>query len=147
VLDLPVVDRFDATRTARVPAGGWAFAAAAPGADSAAALLRRHGVRVLRLEAGRAARPLDVETFRADSVVTAPRAFQGHRTVRLAGAWRRGPQALAAGDYLVPADQPLAALALVLLDPEADDGLVTWNVWDRALRPGADFPVLRVVVP
>jgi hypothetical protein len=40
---LPVYDRFEATRTARVPAGGWAFAADAAGAERAVALLQRHG--------------------------------------------------------------------------------------------------------
>jgi hypothetical protein len=66
-------------------------------------------------------------------------------------AWQarggRERRALSAGAFVVPARQPLAALALVLLDPETDDGLVTWNVWDRALRPGADFPVVRLAAP
>jgi hypothetical protein len=77
-------------------------------------------------------------------VVPAARPFQGHREVRLAGAWRAERRALAAGAYVVPAAQPLARLALVLLDPESDDGLATWNVWDAALRPGGDFPVVRL---
>ena len=141
VLDLPIADRFEATRLARVPAGGWAFDAGAPGADSAAALLARHGVRTARLAAGAT---VAAEVYRADSVVAAPRAFQGHRTVRLAGAWRAERRALAAGAYVVPAAQPLARLALVLLDPATDDGLVTWNVWDRAVRPGGDYPVVRL---
>ena len=140
-LELPVADRFEATRTGHVPAGGWAFDAAAPGAAAAVALLQRHGVLVERLEAPRAA---EAEVYRADSVVVAARPFQGHRLVRLAGAWRAEPRALAAGAYVVPAAQPLARLALVLLDPETDDGLVTWNVWDAALRAGADFPVVRL---
>ncbi len=143
-LRLPVHDRFEATRTGRIPAGGWAFDAAAPGAAGAVALLQRHGVRVTRLEAPRSA---DAEVYRADSVVVAPQPFQGHREVRLAGAWRREARPLAAGSFVVPADQPLALLALLLLDPESDDGLVTWNVWDAALRPGADFPVLRLAAP
>jgi hypothetical protein len=140
-LRLPVHDRFEAVRTGRVPAGGWAFDAAAPGADAAVALLQRHGVRVVRLDAPAT---LDAETYRADSVVAAARPFQGHREVRLAGAWRRAPRRLGEGAYVVPAEQPLALLALLLLDPESDDGLVTWNVWDAALRPGADFPVVRL---
>jgi len=35
--------------------------------------------------------------------------------------------------------------ALCLLDPESDDGLVTWNVFDPELAPGKPFPVWRVV--
>jgi hypothetical protein len=144
VLRLPVHDRFEATRTRRVPAGGWAFDAAAPGAAAAVTLLQRHGVRVARLEAPRDAA---AEVYRADSVIAAPRPFQGHQEVRLAGAWRTEARRLAAGAFVVPADQPLAPLALLLLDPESDDGLVTWNVWDAALRPGGDFPVLRLATP
>ena len=34
--------------------------------------------------------------------------------------------------------------ALCLLDPESDDGLVTWNVFDSELAPGKTFPVWRV---
>jgi hypothetical protein len=49
--------------------------------------------------------------------------------------------------YIVPGDQPLAALAVYLLEPESDDGLVTWNVFDPDLRAGsgAIYPVLRLV--
>jgi hypothetical protein len=144
VVDIPVYDRFEAARTRRVPAGGWAFDARAPGAAAAAALLDRHGVRVTRL---RAARTAATEVYRVDSAVASARPFQGHREMRLVGAWRRGRHALRPGAYVVPADQPLAVLALLLLDPEADDGLVTWNVWDAALRPGTDFPVVRLTRP
>jgi hypothetical protein len=64
--------------------------------------------------------------------------------VRLAGAWRRETRTLPAGAYVVLATPPLAVLATVLLDPESDDGLATWNVWDAALAPGTDFPVVRL---
>jgi hypothetical protein len=35
--------------------------------------------------------------------------------------------------------------ALYMLDPESDDGLATWNVFDRELAPGSFFPVWRVM--
>jgi len=138
--EMPVVDRFEATLTRTIPAGGWAIDASAPGADSAVALLRAHGVRVERVAAIAAA---DVETFRADSVVRAARAFQGHQEVRLEGAWRTERRPLT-NVHVVRADQPLALLALALLDPQSDDGLATWNVFDAALRVGGDFPVVRL---
>jgi hypothetical protein len=138
---MPVFDRFVPTLTSTVPAGGWALDARAPGADSAVRLLRLHGVRVEPL-----AEPatLDAELFRADSVVMAPRAFQGHRAVRLEGAWRTERRRLDAGTYVIPAAQPLARLVLQLLDPRGDDGLATWNVFDAGLRAGGDFPVVRL---
>ena len=67
--------------------------------------------------------------------------------MRLTGAWRPEQRWFRSGAYVVPAGQPLDRLALVLLDPETDDGLVTWNVWDAALRAGADFPVVRLTAP
>lgn len=142
-LRLPVFDRFEATQVATVPRGGWAFDATAPGAEAAARLLRTHGVQVRRLTAARA---VEGEVFRPDSVLTAARAFQGHREVRVEGRWRTERRSLAAMAYVVPADQPLALLALALLAPESDDGLVTWNVWDAALGVGRDFPVVRLRV-
>jgi hypothetical protein len=142
--EMPVVDRFAPTLTRTIPAGGWALDAAAPGADTAVKLLRAHGVRVGRLDAPAQA---EAELFRADSVVRSPRPFQGHQEVRLEGAWRTERRALGAGTWLVPADQPLALLALELLDPQSDDGLATWNVFDAALRVGGDFPVARLSAP
>jgi hypothetical protein len=39
----------------------------------------------------------------------------------------------------------LSILALYLLEPQSDDGLVTWNFTDQWLRPGGRFPIVRVV--
>jgi hypothetical protein len=38
--------------------------------------------------------------------------------------------------------QPLARLAFYLLEPRSNDGLVTWNVLDEALKSGRS-PILR----
>jgi hypothetical protein len=45
----------------------------------------------------------------------------------------------------VRGDQPQAVAALYLLDPQSDDGLVTWNVFDGELAPQKPFPVWRVM--
>ncbi|HEY0776878.1 MAG TPA: M14 family metallopeptidase [Gemmatirosa sp.] len=142
-VQLPVYDRFVSTRATALPRGGWAFAADAPGAAQAVALLQRHGIAVVRLD-----RPFtaDGRVFRIDSLITAARTFQGHHEVRVEGAWRDERRAFAAGSYLVPNGR-LALVAGALLEPESDDGLVTWNVWDGALRSGGDFPVVRVRDP
>jgi hypothetical protein len=47
--------------------------------------------------------------------------------------------------YVVRAAQPLAILALYLLEPLSDDGLVTWNFADQWLRAGGRYPIARVV--
>jgi hypothetical protein len=31
------------------------------------------------------------------------------------------------------------------LEPQSDDGLVTWNVFDPDLAPGAMYPILRLL--
>lgn len=138
---IPIHDRFVATRSAKLPYG-WSF-----GAEQAAAvlpLLAQHGIIVERLGASTA---LATERYRVDSVFRAPRAFQKHNEVRIEGAWSAATDTLAAGTYLVRAGQPLAVLAFYLLEPESDDGLVTWNALDPWLRPGARYPILRVLQP
>ena len=140
-VSIPVHDRFDATLVRALPAGGWAIdARGGAAADTALALLRRHGVRVERLTA---ARDAGVETFRVDSVVVAARPFQGHRETRLDGRWSAGRRRFDAGTWLVPADQPLARVAAVLLEPESDDGLAAWQLL-AAPAPGAEWLVLRL---
>jgi hypothetical protein len=50
-----------------------------------------------------------------------------------------------AGDYLIPTDQPLGTLASYLLEPESDDGLARWGYFDPSLKPGALYPVARLL--
>jgi hypothetical protein len=136
---IPVHDRFTATLVRPLPA------AYLLGADDTAAvrLLRLHGVRVDPITAPLAA---SVRVFVVDSVARAARPFQGHREATLAGRWSE-PRAerVAAGGYAVPAGQRFAPLAAYLLEPESDDGLATWNLFDDRLRPGAAFPVRQAV--
>jgi hypothetical protein len=39
-------------------------------------------------------------------------------------------------------NQPRARLAFYLLEPRSNDGLLTWNVFDDAVKRGT-YPVLR----
>ncbi|GAC1656457.1 MAG: M14 family metallopeptidase [Gemmatimonadaceae bacterium] len=135
-LPMLVYDHFDATLSRTLPVA-WAFGS---GFDTVARLLQLHGVHVERTGTPEAA---SVEEFLIDSVIVAAAPFQGHRTVRLEGRWRESQRALPPGTYIVP-PQPLGALAAYLLEPESDDGLATWNVFDRVLMPGGAFPVLRI---
>lgn len=139
-LQLPVYDRFELTRTRVLP---HAYVLG-PGAAEIAARLQAHGISVERTTGPWRAR---VEAFTVDSVVTAPRAFQGHHEVRLEGRWSERDTTILAGSYLVDTAQPLGILSAILLEPESDDGLATWNAFDRDLQRGALFPVSRVHVP
>ncbi|MDQ8153059.1 MAG: M14 family metallopeptidase [Gemmatimonadota bacterium] len=130
---MPVRDRFDVTRAAPVP-WGWVIAPAA--ADTIGAMLRLHGVRVVRTTA--ASMVDGVQCFAADSTVASTRAFQGHRETRFEGRWVLGPAEVPAGALVVTARQPLGVLAQLLLDPNSDDGFGTWNLYDAAIaRPAA----------
>ena len=142
---MPVRDRFDATVSADLPVA-YTFSAG-PAADSLLARLRQHGIVVEQLLADARVRGA---SFAVDSVIRAARPFQGHAEVRLEGHWETAAAlALPAGSYLVRTAQPLGVLAAVLLDPQTDDGFLTWNVLDAALAALGDkrYPVGRVTAP
>lgn len=137
-LRLDVYDRFDPEYSVPVPA---AYAIPADREEVVRAL-RMHGVVVQRTLAPVRA---SVTAFTVDSIAHARRTFQGHNETTLHGRWL-APRttSLPAGSYLVRTGQPLGALAVYLLEPESDDGLVTWNTLDAVLRGGAEFPIVRV---
>ena len=48
-----------------------------------------------------------------------------------------------AGTYRVPMNQPLALLAFYLIEPRSNDGLLTWNFLDDALKESKTYPIIR----
>jgi hypothetical protein len=113
-------------------------------ADTAlVARLRLHGVEITRAQNGQPG----IEEFVLDSIIRAPRPFQGHNEVRLVGRWRSRAAGVTAGLMVVRTDQRLGRLAALLLDPESDDSFATWNALDAQLALGAPYPVLRVPAP
>ncbi|PYI88403.1 MAG: hypothetical protein DME26_03665, partial [Verrucomicrobia bacterium] len=73
------------------------------------------------------------------------RTFQGHNEVKLAGQYKKETVTFPAETILVRAAQPLGALAAYLLEPESDDGLVTWNFLDAYLEAGKAYPVYKLM--
>ena len=137
---MPLYVRFTPTLE-RVPPSAYAI----PAADTAIVrLLRWHGLEVDRLNSAWTGM---VESFVVDSIITAPRAFQGHRETRLKGSWARQRRTIPAESFIVRPAQPRGALAVYLLEPESEDGLVDWNFFDRAIARGKTYPVLRIVDP
>jgi hypothetical protein len=67
-----------------------------------------------------------------------------HNEVRPFGHWEAVTGMSPA--YVVSTSQPLARVAMYLLDPESDDGLATWNVFDGALAQRT-YPVFRAAAP
>jgi Zinc carboxypeptidase len=134
---MPVYDRFVSTLD-RLPPAAYVL----PAEDSVVAnLLVLHGIRVDRSDSAWTARG---ESFTIDSIITSPRAFQGHHEVRLKGRWQRGIQSLPAHSFIVSTAQPLGVLAVYLLEPESDDGVTTWNFFDAHLQKGGSYPVRRI---
>ena len=138
--ELPVYDRFAATRTAAFPAAY----VLPPGAAEAVALLKLHGVRVERLKdpwKGRA------EVFTVTQRVTSRQAFQGGNLTRVEGRFESRDVDVPAGSHLVRTAQPLGLLAFHLLEPEGLDGAGAWGFLDGVLKDAGDFPTLKLMTP
>lgn len=133
---MPVYDRFMAVRKEAMPAAYLL----PPQHAQLAELLRAQGVEVRRLTATWTG---TAEGFRVDSLAVDP-LFEGHRTIRVEGAWHSREAVLTPGWFLVSTDQRLGGFAAYLLEPASEDGLATWNFLDRDLRRGQDAPILRV---
>ena len=106
--------------------------------------LLQHGVRVDRLPGTRA---FDAEVYQVDKVTRADRVFQGHRIATVDVSSSRERAKAPAGAWVVPMDQPLANLAIYLLEPASDDGLAAWGFYDDWLTEGARFPIIRAMEP
>lgn len=134
---MPVVDRFVATRREAIPA---AYLLDAQWSEVIERLVRQ-GVTVERLDVpwtGTSSR------FRIDSI-TVQRAFEGHRTVVVDGAWgAAATDSAPVGSFLVTTDQRLGMLAAFLLEPASEDGYTTWNLFDRSMRARGNHPVRRL---
>lgn len=137
---MPIVDRFDGTHPRPLP---WGYAIA-ENDTSAIRVLAAHGVRMQRLDAAWNNVPGD--QFSADSVRLSERPFQGHNEALLEGGWRQTRVDLATGTVIIPAGQTLGVVAMYLLEPESDDGLVAWNIGGRAGR-GAAHGITRLAGP
>ncbi len=110
-------------------------------------LIRAHGIMV---EVLRERALLDVERFVIKQVNRPERAFQGHKESKVTVSTEPAKEEFPEGSFIVPMNQPKAALIFYLLEPESDDGLVNWNYLDKQVDeavkqggPGA-FPVVRL---
>ena len=129
---------FAATRWVQAPHGY--LLAPEPGLRAAVDKLQTHGITVEELTV-----PLttEVEAFTIDTTDRAQRPSQGHIEVRLKGKFSKETVTYPSGTLLVRTAQPLGALAAYLLEPESDDGLVTWNLFDSSLAIGKIYPVRK----
>ncbi len=112
-------------------------------------LLQRHGIIVGKLTK---VQTLNVESFQMTQLEPEKRLNQGHYPHSATGIWKSGQQEFKAGTYIIRTAQPLANLAAYLLEPQSNDGLLTWNFMDRYLLPQWErgfnpYPVFKVLHP
>jgi len=134
---------FEATRTVTMPQG-WLIPRShvdSSAYTTALERLRLHGVQVQRVVADA---EVMVERFVIDTYTRAPKPFQNRYEARLTGRHETAKLSAQEGALFIPANQPLARLAFYLLEPESDDGFVTWNLIEAGLSPGATYPIYRV---
>ena len=139
-LRMPVYDHFEAVRKQALPAGYLL----PPQHSDVVALIRRQGIVVERLANSWSG---NAEVFAIDSLAVASVVFEGHRAVSLEGRWSPRDTVVTPGWFYIPAAQRQGVFAAYLLEPETEDGFVTWNLLDRDVRKGGEYPFLRVRAP
>ena len=110
-------------------------------------LLKIQGIKLERLSE---AVEIEVERFEISDLKGASRLNQGHYTNTVTGKVIKESVNFPEGTIVVRTAQPLANLAAYLLEPQSNDGLLTWNYLDRYLIPqwGSGynpFPVYKVI--
>ena len=100
-------------------------------ADVARHWLDMHGIRYRVV-----AQPLqvDAEVFEATTFEFAAASMEGHQRLSLDGRWVPSHESLGAGALYVPVAQPLARLAVHILEPQAPDSMAAWGVFNNAFE-------------
>jgi hypothetical protein len=109
-------------------------------------LLKKQGAKVEVLEKDE---KLSGEVFMVEKFDRSTRKFEGHNMASAEGKFETATRTVHKGDYKVDLAQPLANLIFYLLEPQSDDGLVTWNFFDAYLdqngvnTKAVEFPVFK----
>jgi dipeptidyl-peptidase-4 len=109
--------------------------------------LKKHGIEVERLKEEI---KLTVERYKISEIKGSPRLNQGHYNTKITGEFVTENKVFDEGTFLVKSGQKLGNLVSYLLEPEADDGLLSWNYFDRYLAPQwgrsyFPYPVYKVM--
>ncbi|MFA5669695.1 MAG: M14 family metallopeptidase [Balneolaceae bacterium] len=89
------------------------------------------------------------DVFEITALNKSPRAFEGHNMATAEGEFKPATRAFKKGDYWIDLAQPLANLIFYTLEPQSDDGLVTWNFFDEYLESkgvntkNVEYPVFK----
>jgi hypothetical protein len=108
--------------------------------------LRKHGVVVTTLTKNQ---KFSGEVFQLEKLEKSQRKFEGHFMARATGKFLKSYRPFKKGDFVVNLAQPLGNLAFYLLEPESDDGYITWNFFDDYLEKASltnkivEYPVFK----
>ncbi len=102
--------------------------------------LEKHGAKVTKLTKNVR---VTGEEFTVSKITRARRAFEKHYMVTVDGEFTPASNRFKKGDFLVNLSQPLVNLIFYMLEPQSDDGLITWNFFDEYFEKNgiADGPV------
>ena len=140
--DVNYYAKFDAVAESTVPRGYVIPASLA----SIVTNLIMHGIKVDTLSKNQS---FSGEIFKVDSLLKENNGFQKHNLVSLKGTFIAASQKFKKGDFVINMAQPLSNLIFYLLEPQSDDGLVTWNFFDLYLENAGvatrqvDYPVFK----
>jgi len=112
-------------------------------------LLKIHGIQIEELKDSIT---LEVDQFEIEELKPVQRLNQGHYTNSLKGKYKKVKIHFEKGKYIIKTSQKLGNLAVYLLEPQTDDGLLLWNFFDRYLAPQWGrgyyaYPVYRINKP
>lgn len=113
------------------------------GLDTIVEILRKQGVKVTTLEKNQR---FSGESFFIEKWNKSQRKFEGHYMVSVEGTFNAREMLAKKGDFIVDMAQPLANLIFYMLEPQSDDGLLSWNFFDLILR-GSNVPFSPVDYP
>ena len=108
--------------------------------------LMKHGIEITQLTKTQS---FNGEVFQMNKLEKGERKFEGHFMAKVSGKFYAAKKSFKAGDFVVDLAQPLGNLAFYLLEPQSDDGLVTWNFFDAyfiknsAGNKPVDYPVFK----
>lgn len=90
--------------------------------------LKKQGVIVSELKNRK---EYEGEVFEITKFEKSQRQFEGHNMAMVEGEFKESTKTANEGDFLVDMAQPLTNLIFYMLEPQSDDGLVTWNFFDE----------------
>lgn len=89
------------------------------------------------------------EIFEVTRLDRSERVFEGHNMATIEGDFRPASKKANAGDFLIDMAQPLTNLIFYTLEPQSDDGLITWNFFDAYFESNGietmpiEYPVFK----